>query len=296
MGYGAHEQFVAPARERAEWWRTAAGLVVAFVAGLALYQLFLAVLASALGPERMQALWDEATFAGDTPRGTLFALFSYVFFATGLAMALRAVHGRGLMSLIGPWEAALSDFLRVALTTAALYAGLLILLPQGYELVRNEAMPLGLWLALLPLSISAVAVQAGTEELVFRGYLQQQIAARLPGWPAWMLVPAALFGLAHWSAETAGANAVYYVLWGAAFGLAAADLTARTGTLGAALGLHFANNAFALLGTALVGPGSGLALWHVPMGPDAPGVAALMPVEFATLAVAWLAARLALKV
>jgi len=296
MGYGAHEHFVAPARERAEWWRTAAGLVTAFVAGLALYQLSLAFLAGLLGPDTMQALWDEATFADGTPRGTLFALFSFVFFGAGLAMALRAIHGRGLASLFGPWEAALSDFLRVALTTTALYGGLLLFLPQGYGLERNDAMPWGLWLALLPLSLGAVAVQAGTEELFFRGYLQQQIAARMPGWPAWMLVPAVLFGLAHWAPETAGTNAVWFALWGAAFGVAAADLTARTGALGAALGLHVANNAVAVLGTALVGPGSGLALWHVPMGPDAPEIAALMPVEFATLFVAWLAARLALKV
>jgi hypothetical protein len=296
MAYDAHEAYVAPARDRAEWWRTAAGLVTAFVAGLALYQLFLAFLASLIGPATMQAIWDEATFSGDTARGTLFALFSFAFFGTGLAMSLRAIHGRGLATLFGPWEAVVSDFLRVVLSTGLLYGGLLVLLPQEYALVRNDAMGAGLWLALLPLSLAAIAVQAGTEELFFRGYLQQQIAARMPGWPAWMLIPATLFGLAHWAPETAGDNAVWFALWGCAFGLVAADLTARTGALGAALGLHVTNNAFAVLGTALVGPGSGLALWHVPMAADAPGLAALMPVEFVTLFVAWLAARLALKV
>ena len=298
-GYAAHEHFVAPARARAEWWRTAAGLVVALIAGFALYQLGLALLASLLGPETMQAVWDEATFEGGgagTIRGTLFTLLSFAFFGTGLAMAVRSIHGRDLWSLLGPWDVAVSDGLRVCLATGALFAGLLLLLPEGYETVRNPSMPVGLWLALVPLSLAAILVQAGTEELFFRGYLQQQIGARLSGWPAWMLVPALMFGAAHWAPASAGVNAGYYAVWGISFGCVAADLTARTGSLGAAIGLHLTNNAFALMGVALIGPSSGLALWHVPMAPDAPELAALMPVEFATLFVAWLAARLALKV
>ena len=294
--YRAHAAFLAPARARAEWWRTGLGIALTLVAGIALYQLALAFLASLAGPETMRALFDETTFYGDTPRATLLTLFSYAFFATGLAMALNALHGRGLGSLIGPWEAALSDFLRTVLAAGAVLLGVTLLLPQGYDLVRNPQMATGLWLALLPLSLVAIAVQAGTEEMFFRGYLQQQIGARMPGWPAWMAVPATLFGLAHWAPDAAGGNAVWFLLWATAFGFAAADLTARTGTLGAAFGLHFANNAIAILGTSLSGPGSGLALWHIPMRPDAPALAGLIPVEIATLFVAWLAARLALKV
>lgn len=294
--YRAHAAFLAPARARSEWWRTGLGVGLTLVAGIALYQLALAFLASLAGPDTMRALLDEATFYGDTPRATLLVLFTYAFFGTGLAMALNALHGRGLASLIGPWEAALSDFLRTILAVGAVLLGVTLLLPQGYDLVRNAQMATGLWLALLPLSIAAIAVQAGTEELFFRGYLQQQIGARMPGWPAWMAVPATLFGLAHWAPDAAGGNAVWFLVWATAFGFAAADLTARTGTLGAAFGLHFANNAVAILGMSLAGPGSGLALWHVPMTADAAALAPLIPVEIATLFVAWLAARLALKV
>jgi len=296
MAYEPLERFAAPARGRAEIWRTVAGVFAAFVAGLALYQLALALLATLIGPQAMRALWDEATFSGSTPRGAYLTLFSFAFFAVGTVMAARGLHGRGLLSLIGPPGAAARDFVAVAVAVGALFLFLLILLPQDYQLVRNAAMPVGLWLALLPLSLAAVLVQAGAEELFFRGYLQQQLAARAQLGPVWMLVPAALFGLAHWAPETAGPNAGAYVAWAFAFGLAAADLTARTGTLGAALGLHFANNVFAVLVTALLGPGSGLALWHVPLDIGSAELAALIPVEFATLGVAWLAARLALRV
>ena len=295
-GYAPHAAFVALAGGRAEPWRTAAGVAVAFVAGLALYQLAMALAASLLGPEAMRQVLDEATYYGDTPRAVLITLFSFVFFAAGLAMALQALHGRAMMSLVGPWEAALSDFLRTVLAVLALMAVLAVLVPSDPAPERNPAMPMGLWLSLLPLSLLAIAVQAGTEELFFRGYLQQQIAARFPGWPAWLLVPSLVFGLAHYAPAAAGPNAWSYVAWAALFGVLAADLTARTATLGAAFGFHMALNAVALLGTSLAGPGSGLALYLLPMEADAPELAALMPGEFATLVVAWLAVRLALKV
>ncbi|MEM0934732.1 MAG: CPBP family intramembrane glutamic endopeptidase [Pseudomonadota bacterium] len=295
-GYAPHAAFVALAGDRAEPWRTVAGLAVAFAAGLALYQLAMAVLASLLGPSFMRELLDEATYYGDTPRAVLLSLFSYAFFGAGLAMALSGLHGRGLRSLIGPWEAALSDFLRTMLAVLALYSGLTLLLPSDLGLLRNDEMSVGLWLTLLPLSLSAIAVQAGTEELVFRGYLQQQIAARVRAWPAWVLVPSLLFGALHFAPGSAGANAVAFMIWATLFGILAADLTGRTGTLGAALGFHIGINAFALMGTALSGPGSGLALYLVPVEADAAELAQMLPVEIATLLVAWLAVRLALKV
>ncbi|MEM9247649.1 MAG: CPBP family intramembrane glutamic endopeptidase [Pseudomonadota bacterium] len=295
-GYTPHAGFVAVAGDRAELWRTAAGIVVAIVAGIALYQLTMAMFAWVLGPDAMRQILDEASYYGDTPRAVLITLFSYVFFAVGLAMALVGLHERGLLSLLGPWEGALSDFLRSFMVLTGLYLVLTLLLPTDAGLIRNDAMRTGLWLALLPLSLLAIAVQAGTEEAFFRGYLQQQLAARFAGWPAWLLVPSALFGLAHFSPETAGPNATSYMLWAMLFGLLAADLTARTGTLGAALGLHIATNAFALLGTAMAGPGSGLALYLVPLEIDAPELGALMPAEFLTIIIAWLLVRLTLRV
>lgn len=296
MGYRPHEAFAALAGERDEVWRTAAGLAVAFVAGLALYQLTLGVVAGLIGPARMQTVMDEVTFHGDTPRAVLITLYTFGFFAVGLAMALQALHDRGLASVIGPLPRAVADFLRVAGAVAGLYALLLVVLPGDPAPVRNAALPFGLWLLLLPLSLGAVLVQAGTEEMVFRGYLQQQLAARFRAWPVWVLVPAAVFALAHWSPAAAGPNASFYVVWAFAFGVLAADLTGRTGNLGAAVAFHAVNNLFAVLGLSLTGAGSGLALYHLPLPVDAPEIAALMPAELGTLLVAWLAARVALRV
>ena len=54
--------------------------------------------------------------------------------------------------------------------------------------------------------------------------------------------------------------------WTAAFGLVAADLTERTGSLGAAMGFHFANNLLALFIVSIKGTLTGLALYVTPWG------------------------------
>jgi len=293
--YAALGAFAAPAVPRCELWRTLAGLAVAGVAGLTLYQLVLSLIAGLLGPARMRALLDETTFHGDTAFGTLWMLFAFGFLAVGMALALRGVHARAPASVFGPPGPALRQFAAVAGAVGALQVALLVLLPRDVEILRNAAMPLGLWLALLPLSLGAILVQAGTEEALFRGYLQQQIAARFPRAVLWMVLPALLFGLAH-HAPSNGSNAGLFTLWAVAFGVAAADLTARAGTLGPAIALHVVNNAAALLGAALLGPGSGLALFHLQMRADDPSLAALMPGELGVLLVSWLAARVALRV
>lgn len=292
MAYERLSEFAAPARSTPELWRIGAVLGVMFVTVMVLQQLVFILIAALGGPDAVEAVFRSE---GATAGRTLAALFSHGLFALGLVVALRAVHWRGFLSLFGPGAHAAGDFFRVLYWLAPLMVAALVLLPSDYEPVRNEAMPSGRWLLYLPLALAAVAVQAGTEELFFRGYLTQQIAAGTrPGSWAWMAVPAGLFALLHLSA-TSGDNAIWFCLWALAFGLVAADLTARAGNLGPALALHIVNNAIAFLGLSLPGPVSGLALYHTPFGPDAGAIPGLMPTEFALLFVAWLAARVAIR-
>ncbi len=53
---------------------------------------------------------------------------------------------------------------------------------------------------------SACLIQTGAEELVFRGYLQQQLAARFASPLIWMVLPALIFGAVHYDPATAGPN------------------------------------------------------------------------------------------
>jgi hypothetical protein len=127
-------------------------------------------------------------------------------------------------------------------------------------------LPLARWLILLPLALPLLFLQIAAEELLFRGYLQQQLAARFAWRVVWFWGPAVIFALLHASPQ-AGANLPLVLIAALTFGLIAADLSERTGSLGAAMGLHFANNFFGIFVLATQGTITGMAL-HVTTTPQ----------------------------
>ena len=292
--YLALNAFVAPARNRAELWRTLCGIAVTVVFGFLAIQVVLTSLVVWLGMDQARsAIGDVAT--GATPQGVVELLFLYLPLLAGLLIGLGLLMRRGLSSLIGPPRAALHNFLWTALPLSALWV---VLLPLSLldstvtaHLTFVQQLP---W---LPFAIAGLLLQTGTEELMFRGYLQQQLAARFSSRLVWMGVPTLLFGLAHYSGTQYGPVAGLVVLWSALFGLAAADLTARTGNLGAAIGLHFANNTSAVLLLGISGNFGGLALYNANVDPgDLSSGLMFLALDTLTLAISWLAARLILRV
>jgi membrane protease YdiL (CAAX protease family) len=137
--------------------------------------------------------------------------------------------------------------------------GLSALLPA--PLAPTQHMSLGLWLSFLPLALLGVLVQTGAEEVLFRGYIQTQLAARFASPIVWMVLPSAVFAALHYQPMVYGTHSGAVVGMIFLFALLAADLTARTGTIGAAWGFHFANNCAAILIVSVEGPLSGLALY-----------------------------------
>lgn len=239
------------------------------------------------------ALADPFTlFDGTTPATMLVLLLSFGVWPVALALALNVAHRRAFGSLLGAnlWP----HFVTVTLAMAVLHGVLLAMPPWGENGLEPHT-PLGLWLSLLPLALLAVFIQVGAEELVFRGYLQQALAARgVPVW-VWMGLPSLLFGLGHYDAN-AGSNAGLIALWAVIFGLLMADLTARAGSIGPAIAVHMVNNVVALLFTGLNDSLNGLSLFVYPLGlNDEAALRALLPVDFMLMLVSWLAARLALR-
>ncbi|MEO0990702.1 MAG: CPBP family intramembrane glutamic endopeptidase, partial [Pseudomonadota bacterium] len=161
----------------------------------------------------------------------------------------------------------------------------------GFWAVTNEARPglaFGPWLMYLPLTLVGLLVQTGAEELAFRGYLQQQVAARFRHPVFWMVIPSVLFGFLHYDPVSMGGNALIIVGATTMFGLMAADLTARSGNLGAAWGMHFANNFFALAVVAVEDTITGLALYRTAYGAgDADIPLASLALDFVVLILAW---------
>jgi hypothetical protein len=260
MQYPAHADFVAPAMARPALWRLALGLILTAVVYVLGIGAIFGILVAFSGPEGATA-WMERMAVDSTPTTTLLVLATFIGMGAGPMLAARWLHRRSAASLFGTGRRLLRHFAVGMLACAAAYLAT-ALIPADIEVTRNLSPTL--WASFLPLALVGVLVQTGAEEVLFRGYIQQQLAARFASPIAWMLLPSAVFALLHYQPAVMGENA--WVVVGAVFLFAvlAADLTAKTGTIGAAWGFHFANNCVAILFIAMDGPLSGLALYTVP--------------------------------
>ena len=291
MQYTSHESYIAPARARPQLWRLVVGFILAagigFLWVIALFGTVFLVAGMDGGPA-----WLDRMTRADTPTSTLLVIATLWGLAFGAIAVTPLLHKRSAWTLFGPWRRMRRHFLLATLACGGVLA-LSAIIPFGYTPVPN--LDLGLWLNFLPLSLVIILGQSGAEELFFRGYLQQQLAARFASPLAWMVLPSALFAMAHYDPASSPTAAWLVVAATGLFGLCAADLTARTGSIGAAWGFHFANNVVAILILSLDGTLSGLSLYVTPFGPEAADtLGPLLLRDMATTLVIWGAIRLAI--
>ncbi len=252
------EFYTAPAAARPGLWRLLVGIVVivagwlgwtvVMMAGFVLYEL-----SGGLGVS--EALSALSQFIGTTsPASVIFQLATFAGIWPATWAALKWLHGQSFGTLLSPegrmrW----GDFGRGALLAAGFW---LITMVVGLAVVgmpTRTDLPLAAWtMALAPLALM-VFLQASAEELIFRGYILQQLAARWRNPLIWAALPAFLFGLAHYSSGAELGIGWHYVAVTLLFGLAAAALVWRTGSLAAAMGLHTGMNLFSLSGVGLEG-------------------------------------------
>lgn len=268
-------------------------------------------LAFVLGPFAIMLLLPsnslETYEAGTTPIGVIAQLLTFALYTAALVYLVRRFHGRGFWSMVGPVTQAIEHFRVAALAVATLLLVQTFLPPWIALSELAEVRPLIPWLAWIPVTLAALVIQTGMEEIYFRGYLQQQFAAISDKPWVWMGLPSLLFGIGHYMNGNGTADGVLYVLWATTLGLACADLTARTGDIGAAIGLHLSNNFFAF---SLVGvqdwPSTGLALFLYPYEDKTQYDYALdtlaqgwvlfeVPILVLSVGVMWLAARIAIR-
>lgn len=289
----AFDRFVAPARLRPQLWRLIAGLGLVML----IYIGWMALMAGIIwlaqgGTELDQALASIGT--GSTAGSLILLLLTFAGMALGTFAATRWLHNRPIATLFGPRPVVLRDFaLGFAIFTAFALPGIVFFF---FTLDMTPNAPWGIWLMFLPLAIAGLLIQTGAEELVFRGYMQQQLAARFASRWVWMVLPSVIFGLVHYAPDEMGDSVWLLVFVTGFFGLIMADLTARSGSLGLAWGLHFANNLFAILlfttGEAL----DGLALYRLPFSAsDTETIAPLLALDVFGMILVWLACRYALR-
>jgi membrane protease YdiL (CAAX protease family) len=291
MSYQAQTHLSDAARPRIELWRLIIGVVLISVLTLLLSAVWI------FAQAWIFRTTPGAITMGETPVELIAMLFSFVCAGLALWAVMAGLHRRGLGSLIvaAPLTGAdaFGQFWR-CFAGICVILGVALLIPMPDGLTPEQAKPFGDWVKWVPLALPALLIQTGAEELIFRGYLQSQLASRFRSPVIWMVLPSALFAVLHFD-STAGANAWAIVGVTFLFGLVAADLTARSGSLGPAIALHMGNNISSVLFVGLPGSLSGLALYLLPVEASDPALRILFPVEALLLLLIWLAARVAIR-
>ena len=281
-------RYVRPAERRPQLWRLALGLVLALGVYVGVIAAIFGAAYLLTGGDADPGVWAARAIRADRPGGTLLLLATFAGMALGPMLIVRLLHARRAGTLFGPAARTVRHF-AIAAGIVLVFLGL-PLVPWSLAWDLRPSLDPVRWAALLPLTLLGLVVQTGAEEVFFRGYLTQQLAARFRSRLAWMAFPALAFGLVHYDPTSAGANAWAVVFGATVFGLLAADLTAVTGSLGAAWGFHFANNVIAV---ALVATGdtiTGLALYVTPYDLDEVSPALIFG-DALLLAFAWIVCR-----
>jgi len=253
--------FIAPANPRKQLWRVAVVMVFWFL----LYMIFTAIIlvgwAFAMGLENWFAMAQLALFNSPIEMMALFSTF--IGWIAALWILLWLVHRRGLRSLFGPNLWGLTrHFLQAMLYFGVFAVVMQLLLWPGDEVQENIA--LDVLLKFLAPALVLLFIQITAEELLFRGYLLQQLAARFSSRWMFIVLPSMLFGLLHFDPSYGVLLALMVCAMTGFMGVILADVTYRTGNIGWAMGIHFVNDAIALFWISYQETLSGLALYTVP--------------------------------
>jgi membrane protease YdiL (CAAX protease family) len=232
------------------WWRYVMGLVFVMscwliVGGVATAIVLAAVLQpgtalTALNVEQLSAQGPYSTF--------LVVMAGYPFFLLGMLLVPLLFHRRSPRTLI---TAAPSINWGRAALGFGVWSGIQVLFTVlGYLLD-----PAGLMLTLNPttfgpfllMAVCLIPLQSTAEELLFRGYLVQWASLLSRNRVFLTVVSGVLFTLPHLANPEVGLDVPAMVAQYFALGAFFAWISLRDGTLELAIGVHAANNLFAVL-------------------------------------------------
>lgn len=286
---------IASAMRRPELWRAGVAILCGLLAGVILMPLVFAligVLAPNLAPFQFG---DRGLAVGATPGGMFTVFTGFLPLAFGTILIAKWLHARSLRDLTGPGALMRAQFF-ITLKWIAGFTVLIFFLPWDGDTEVVANLEPRVWLFWLPFALLGLMLQVTAEELLFRGYLQSQIAGATGSYPLGLVASAVLFGLLHLNGQAEGVAALFPVLWAMAFGILAGDLTMRSGTIGPAVALHLVNNVGPILLSAQQDMMSGFALFVQTEDPSVlladPTV---MVFQALLLLTSWLIARLAIR-
>jgi membrane protease YdiL (CAAX protease family) len=287
---------LASALRQTAYWRIGVVLGGAFLVAAVLTPLAIALIGG-IAPE-LSAIRriGSAIEIGATQGGLFIVLASFVLLLGATVVFAKRVSDRSLRDITGP-ASLLRDHLAVTLKWMAGLTVVMVFVPAPYPPNDlQQQMPSLVWLAWLPLGLIGLAIQVTAEEMFFRGYLQTQLIGATKSYAKGMILAALLFGIGHISNDVDGVAALFPVIWATMFGLVVGDLTARSGTLGPAIAVHFVNNMMAMFIAPVGGQMSGFGLWTRDIDlTSAYSDPTLICFEGLILLITWLTARIALK-
>ena len=267
----AFRAYVAQARTgRLSLWRVCLGVGLALILSPGLVLLFMLAAGVVIGlglhsrvPRATEAQIGDIIrqFVG-SPSGAAVQLAAIAAGWGCIWLIVHLLHRRTVASVLGAGHRLVwADFVR------AMAAVLIVTALGGWVMSVFDPTPprrdveIDTWiLSSLPF-VALLLVQTSAEELVFRGYVAQTLAARFRNPLVWAGLPTIIFALLHWDpAATGSANTI---ILGSiiVFALAATLLVYATGNLGASMGLHFGNNLMAVLFFSHEGRFDGLSLF-----------------------------------
>lgn len=240
--------FWEPAVQRAQIWRTVLGfiLILVLVAVISLAMFFGASYSLGISAGELLATTGR--------EGVMLMFATFLSFHMALAAVLPLLHRRKYRTLFGPlarlnlkqFKYGMVAVLALAVLTT-IFMGLEQLILPAEWLPTFKVNPVSEWAVWALPILALIFIQASAEEVIFRGYLLQQLRARFRSPWIWMVLPSLTFGALHYDAASFGLNAWFYVLNTTLTGMILCVITLKTGNLAAAIGLHFMNNAMMVL-------------------------------------------------
>ena len=263
----ALDGYLEPARTTGGIWRPVLGMLITlgvYVLGMIVVVLGWVLLRWAMLGDVDQALESMGGLATTGSRaGVAITLLSFIGIWFGLWIAQVAMHRQSFWTLFDPARRIRWGDIGRGVLVALLFSGVSLSIAAVIIGLPEQSQAVSGWAILLVPLMFCVFLQATAEELIFRGYLLQQLGSRFRSVLVWAVLPSILFGLMHaWNAE--GAAAYYYMAITGITGLTLALLVWRTGNLWAAVGMHWAVNVLSLTGVGAEGILSGTQLWLFP--------------------------------
>lgn len=258
--------FISAANSPKSIWRFVFGLgLIVLIWGLLLFPISLAFLVAyvAITGDDSAAIESASSIETVGPVGTMIILAGFAGIWAGVYFAGRRVLRQPFGAFFAP-----APHLRLGAFIKGAALGLFyIAMATAPGLIMFDSFQTGLAPAtLLPFLaplIVLIFIQVTAEELVFRGYLLQQLGAWSQHWLVWAGLPSLAFGLLHFNPDLPDGSGYYYVVSATLMGLAFCAVVWRSGTLWAAIGLHLTINVFSLTVIGMEGIMSGTQIWVV---------------------------------